>query len=93
MKKIVENGYVYEISNGDERRLIGKVERLKLSIEHPERMLGISRVESLILCNEQGEELMNDPNIVDNQEYHSDSELISEISKRYNISKDLISLV
>lgn len=91
--RMIENGYVYEINEYGEKFQIGKIAKLKLSIEHPEQLLGISRVESLILCDEQGEELMNDQDIVDNQEYHSDNELINEIAKHYNISKDLICLV
>ena len=93
MFRIVENGIVYEINGYGEKREIGKIAKLKLSIEHPERMLGISRVKSVILYDEQGDELMNDQNIVDNQEYYSDNDLINEIAKHYNISKDLICLV
>lgn len=91
--RMIENGYVYEINEYGEKLQIGKIAKLKLSIEHPEELLGISRVESLILYDEQDEELMNDQDIVDNQEYHSDDELIDEIAKHYNISKDLICLV
>lgn len=89
-EKIVENGIVYEIEDYTEKVEIGKIARVELTIEHPEQMLGSSRVESSILFDEQDKELMNDQDVVDNQEYHSDEDLINSIARRYNISKDLI---
>lgn len=89
-EKIVENGIVYEIEDYTEKVEIGKIAKVELTIEHPEQMLGSSRVESSILFDEQDKELMNDQDVVDNQEYHSDEDLINSIARRYNISKDLI---
>lgn len=51
-EKIIENNIVYEISEDDEKREIGKIEHVKLSIEYPTQMLGICRVESSILFDE-----------------------------------------
>ncbi len=92
-EKIVENGAVYEVIEYGKKREIGKIAQVELSIEHPAQMLGISRVESSVLLDEQDNELMNDQNIVDNQEYHSDDELIKAVAKHYNISTDFIYLV
>lgn len=92
-KKIIENNVVYEINEYGEKREVGKIAQVELSIEHPAQMLGISRVESAILLDEQDNELMNDPNIIDDQEYYSDNELIKSVANHYKISTDLINLV
>lgn len=92
-KKIVKNGIVYEINEYEEKCEIGKIARVELAIEHPAQMLGISRVESSILLDDQETELLNDQDIVDNQEYHSDVRLIKAVAKHYNISTDLIDII
>lgn len=86
----VRDGGVWAITDYDNPDFIGKIGRIVLAIEHPEQLAGISRVESVMLYNDNDEELYDDQNIVNNDEYHSDDELIDAIAKHYSISRDLI---
>lgn len=89
---IFKSGIAFAISESTSD-VVGRIAKIELSIEHPEQMLGISRVESVILYNEKNEALYNDQEIVNNNEYPSDQELICEIAKHYGVSKDIIETI
>ena len=69
---MIGNGEVWAIDDSGIPDVIGKIERIELAIEYPENMIGISRVEHVMLYNENDEELYDDQDIVNNDEYHSD---------------------
>lgn len=86
----VNDGEVFGIDEFGMPQTIGKIGRIELSIEHPEQMLGISRIEHVTIYDENDNTLYDDQKIVDNAEYHSDSELIESLAKSYGISQDII---
>lgn len=90
---VVSDGEVWAIDDSGILDVIGKIGRIELSIENPEEMLGISRVEHVMLYNENDEELYEDQEIVDNREYHSDENLILGIAKHYGVSEDIIEVI
>lgn len=89
----VENGQVYAIGGDKGYEVIGKIGRVELSIEHPEQMLEISRVEHVMVYDENDKALYEDQGIVNNDEYHSDKELVESLAKKYGISKGIIDIV
>lgn len=56
-------------------------------------MLGISRVEHVMLYNEKDEELYEDQKIVNNNEYFSDEDLIEAICEYYGVSGEIIEVI
>lgn len=92
-KRIAKKNFVYSLDEYEETHPIGEIASIQLSIEYPERMLSISRVENCVLFDENDTELLDDQSIVDNTEYTSDDELIEDIAKHYNISKDFITIL
>ena len=89
----IKNGEVWGMNPLGEDALIGKIGRIELAIEYPENMVGISRIEHVMLKNEDGEDLYNDQDIVDNAEFHSDDDLIDSIANRYGVSSDVVETV
>lgn len=89
----VADGQVCAIGGDKGYEVIGKIGRVELSIEHPEQMLGISRVEYVMIYDENDKELYGDQDIVNNDEYYSDDELIEDLAESYGISKDIVDVV
>lgn len=90
---VVSNGEVWAIYASGISDIIGKIKRIELAIENPEEMLGISRIEHVMLYDENDEELYEDQEIVDNYEYPSDKSLISGVAKHYGVSEDIIEVI
>ena len=90
---VLSDGEVWAIDDSGIPDVIGKIKRIELAIENPEEMLGISRVEHVMLYDENDEELYEDQEIVDNHEYHSDKSLISGVAKHYGVSEDIIEVI
>ena len=72
---------------------IGKIEKINLYIEKPESMIGISRVENIMLVGENEEDLYADQTMVDNAEFHSDEEVLLAVAEHYGVSKDIIKVI
>ena len=66
---------------------------VELSIEMPENLIGIYRVEHIMLFDEDDEELYDDQTLVDNTEYHSERALVKAVAKKYGISEDIITVL
>ena len=62
-------------------------------IEMPENLIGIYRVEHIMLFDEDDEELYDDQTLVDNTEYHSERALVKAVAKKYGISEDIITVL
>ncbi|TCZ71448.1 hypothetical protein E0485_22615 [Paenibacillus albiflavus] len=90
---MVSQGEVWAIDDSCLPDVIGKIERIELSIEEPEEMLGIYRIEHVMLFNEDDEQLYDDQDIVNNDEYHSEKELVEALTIAYGVSADIIEIV
>ena len=90
---VASDGKVSVIDDNRNQRDIGKIERIELSIENPEEMIGISRVEQIVLYDQNNRFLYNDQEIVNNMEYHSEKELMQAIAKHYCVSEDIIEII
>ena len=86
----VSNGSVSGMDTNYKTIVLGQIGRVELAIEQPENMLGIYRVEHIMIYNDHDDELYDDQSLVDNTEYHSEEELIEDIASQYGISADLI---
>ena len=65
----------------------------KYRLEYPPEMLGIIRIESSALFDENDNKLMEDNDIIDNQEYHSETMLKKEVAKHYGIPECIIEIL
>lgn len=90
---IFEEGEVLILNDSGIWESLGKIGRIELSIEYPEQMLGICRVEHIMLFDEYDRELYEDQAIVNNDEYHSDQSLIKAIAKHYGVTCDIIDVI
>lgn len=93
MKKTVENGIVYEIRKDEKKEVLGHIGKVELTLEYPPEMLGIIRIESSALFGENDNKLMEDNDIIDNQEYHSETMLKKEVAKHYGIPECIIEIL
>lgn len=92
-KIMVSNAEVWAIDDSYLPDVIGKIGRVELSIEQPEEMIGIYRIEHVILFNEDDEELYDDQGIVDNTEYHEEDELVKALANAYGVSTDIVEII
>ena len=92
-EKYTADGMVYYFDEFEMPTVLGRIAYIELSIEHPEKMLGISRVQSAILYDINDNELYDDQSVVDNAEYHSDRELVNALATHYSVDKDLIQII
>lgn len=90
---MVSNGEVWAIDDSCLPDVIGEIGRVELSIEQPEEMIGIYRIEHVMLFNEDDEELYDDQGIVDNTEYHEEDELVKALANAYGVSTDIVEIV
>lgn len=90
---MISNGEVCAIDDSCIPDVIGKIGRIELAIEYPEEVIGICRVEHVMLFNEDDEELYEDQGIVDNTEYHEEDELVRAIANTYGVSTDIIDII
>lgn len=90
---MVSNGEVCGIDDSCLPDVIGKIGRVELSIEQPEEMIGIYRIEHVMLFNEDDEELYDDQDIVDNAEYHEEDELVKALANAYGVSTDIVEII
>lgn len=89
-EKYVKNDMVYTMDENGIEKAIGKIASVEVSIDHPENMIGISRVNNAILYDENDDEIYNDPDIIDNTEYHSDRDLMDAVAKRYSVDRQCV---
>ncbi len=90
---MVGNGEVCAIDDSGILEVIGKIDRIELSIEQPEEMIGIYRIEHVMLFDENDKELYEDQGIVDNAEYHEENELVEALAKNYGVSQDIVQII
>lgn len=90
---MVGNGEVWFVDDNCLKHVIGKIGRVELSVEQPEEMIGIYRIEHVMLFNEDDEELYDDQVIVDNTEYHDKDEIVKSLAKVYGISTDIVEII
>lgn len=84
---VVSDGEVWAVDDSGLPDVIGEIGRVELSIEMPENLIGIYRVEHIMLFDEDDEELYDDQTLVDNTEYHSERALVKAVAKKYGISE------
>ncbi|MCP3779373.1 hypothetical protein [Paenibacillus sp. MZ03-122A] len=89
----VSHGEVWAIDNSGSPVVIGKIERIDLSIEEPEETPGVYRVEYVMIYDDNDEKLHDDQDVVDNTEYHAYHELVEALATKYGVSKDIIDVV
>lgn len=89
---VVSDGEVWAVDDSGLPDVIGEIGRVELSIEMPENLIGIYRVEHIMLFDEDDEELYDDQTLVDNTEYHSERALVKAVAKKYGISEDIITV-
>jgi hypothetical protein len=89
----VSDGEVWAIDDSGLPDVIGKIERIELSIEEPEETPGVYRVEYVMIYDEKDEKLHDDQDVVDNTEYHAHHELVDALAIKYGVSKDIIDVV
>ena len=87
---VVSDGEVWAVDDSGLPDVIGEIGRVELSIEMPENLIGIYRVEHIMLFDEDDEELYDDQTLVDNTEYHSERALVKAVAKKYGISEDIM---
>ncbi len=91
LKVYVEDGRFYDPNTDNYEQECGvEIAYIKLYIEHPENMLGISRIESVTLYDENDDLLYDDQELVDNKEFSSDYEVKEFIAEYYNVPIDII---
>ncbi|NFO05489.1 hypothetical protein FDB23_15705 [Clostridium botulinum] len=90
---MVSNGKVCAIDDSCLPDVIGEIGCVELSIEQPEEMIGIYRIEHVMLFNEDDEELYDDQDIVDNAEYHEEDELVKALANAYGVSTDIVEII
>ena len=86
---VVSDGEVWAVDDSGLPDVIGEIGRVELSIEMPENLIGIYRVEHIMLFDEDDEELYDDHNT----EYHSERALVKAVAKKYGISEDIITVL
>lgn len=93
LEVMVKDGEISTIDKEGNFLVQCKIERVELSIEEPEEMLGIYRVENIQIYNDDDEMVYDDQGMVDNSEFHSENELVEYIAEEYGISTDIIEVV
>ncbi|MEK4529945.1 hypothetical protein NST38_31575 [Paenibacillus sp. FSL H8-0104] len=86
-------GEVWAIDDSCLPDVIGKIERIELSIEEPDETPGVYRVEYVMMYDDNDERLHDDQDVVDNTEYHDYNDLIEALATKYGVSKDIIDVV
>lgn len=66
--------------------------RVCLDDNVPEYMAGIIRCSSVISEDENGDEIEDHQELVDNTEYHSAKDLIEDVSRRLKVSPDIVEI-
>ena len=66
--------------------------RVYLDDDVPEYMQGIIRCGSVFSDDEDGNELKDHEELLDNAEYHSTQELISDVASRLGVSPEIVEI-
>ena len=66
--------------------------RVYLDDDVPEYMQGIIRCGSVFSDDEDGNELKDHEELIDNAEYHSTQELISDVASRLGVSPEIVEI-
>lgn len=67
--------------------------KIHLDDNVPEYLQGIIRCGSVISEDEDGNELKDHQDLIDNTEYQSPAELIEDVAKRLGVNADLIEIL
>lgn len=65
---------------------------VQLDDDVPEYMHGIIRCGSVISQDEDGNDLEDHQDLIDNAEFRSESELINYVAKKLGVSKEIVSI-
>ena len=76
---VVSDGEVWAVDDSGLPDVIGEIGRVELSIEMPENLIGIYRVEHIMLFDEDDED--------------SERALVKAVAKKYGISEDIITVL
>ncbi|MDU8672522.1 hypothetical protein [Paenibacillus polymyxa] len=90
---VASHGEVWVIDDSCIPDVLGKIDRIELSIEQPEEMIGIYRIEHVMLFNEDDEPLYDDQDKVNNDEYRSEEELVKALAIAYGVSANIIETI
>ena len=95
MMKEIENAIVEEgkIIDPISEKVLGVVGRVILAVEMPPEMLGIYRIESVIVYDVDETLEFNDQEKVDNQEFFSEEEIKEFLAEAYGILPECIETV
>lgn len=63
-----------------------------LDDDMPEDMLGVLRCSSVISDDEDGNELKDHQQLIDNMEFHSEEALIAHVAKQFGVSSDSVTV-
>lgn len=69
------------------------IERVEITIEYPEEMEGIVRLETLDCYDSNDDRLVNIPDLINNDEFHSEADLVRFVAKKLQVSADIIEIV
>lgn len=69
------------------------IERVEITIEYPEEMEGILRLETLECFNSKDERIEGIIDLINNEEFHSEEEVINFVTRKLGISPDIIDVV
>lgn len=95
MMKEIENAIVEEgkIIDPISEKVLGVVGRVILAVEMPPEMLGIYRIESVIVYDVDETLEFNDQEKVDNQEFFSEEEIKEFLAEAYGILPECIETI
>lgn len=93
--KEIENAIVEEgkIIDPISEKVLGVVGRVILAVEMPPEMLGIYRIESVIVYDVDETLEFNDQEKVDNQEFFSEEEIKEFLAEAYGILPECIETI
>ena len=87
---IVEDGKIIDPIS---EKVLGEVGIVELSVEMPPEMLGIYRIESVIVYDVDENLEFNDQEKVDNQEFFSEEEIKEFLAEAYGILPECIETI
>lgn len=74
-------------------QVIGMISRIELTIEYPEELIGVYRVEHVMLYDQEDQALYDDQTVVENVNFYSEEQLVSWLARHYGVSADIIDMI
>lgn len=65
---------------------------IQLDDDVPDYMAGVIRCGAVISQDEDGNELEDHQELIDNTEFHSETDLINHVASRLGVSKDIVGI-